>query len=589
MKVSLVLSCSLALSSLLASQGTFYVDATATGTANGKSWGNAYTSLTTALSAASAGEIWVARGRYVPIAKNASFALKSKLALYGGFSGSETKREERDPTTNLTILSGDINGDDKNGPGYYRDNATHVVTGTALAISTVLDGFTISGGEATGNDSGAGIDLHDSSLTIINCHITGNRASWGGGISAHGNGWLHLTECALNANYVHLYRGGALSLDTGAKARLVNCEISHNTIRSGATHGNGAGIYAGLGTVLELQGCQMTNNVVNFVFGGSGYAPSGGAITFLGTSLKLDRCRFEANQAPAGGAIYTYGSATIKHCVFANNKAVRAFNIGGWGGAIVNTSRAVSTVDHCVIYGNTASEDGGGIYGNKTITVSNSIIWGNRDSNGQVSESQVKRTKQRFCCIQNYLTARPGEDPIDPQKFPGCTLKDPLFVGAASYDFRLQTKSPCIDTGDPVSPGTGLDLFGNPRKLDGDLSGAWGTDMGVHEYSNIYLDLSVTSSATTHTITMQTSGLTGLSTWIVIGPKGPELAVSPFGTLFVDSARLALVPLGAVPAQLQFSLPSSIIPQGGIQLSAQALGFRGTAGNTSNPLVLNLR
>ncbi len=37
-----------------------------------------------------------------------SFELKNGVAIYGGFAGTETLRTQRNPATNVTVLSGDI-------------------------------------------------------------------------------------------------------------------------------------------------------------------------------------------------------------------------------------------------------------------------------------------------------------------------------------------------------------------------------------------------------------------------------------------------------------------------------------------------
>ena len=79
---------------------------------NGTSWANAYTSLQTALAASVAGdELWVAGRTYKPTTgtdQNATFALKSGVALYGGFAGSETARDQRDWATHVVTLTGEI-------------------------------------------------------------------------------------------------------------------------------------------------------------------------------------------------------------------------------------------------------------------------------------------------------------------------------------------------------------------------------------------------------------------------------------------------------------------------------------------------
>ena len=64
---------------------------------DGTSWDKAYPTLQSALSSTAAiPEIWVAAGTYKPDNnRSASFVLKANVAVYGGFSGSETFREAR--------------------------------------------------------------------------------------------------------------------------------------------------------------------------------------------------------------------------------------------------------------------------------------------------------------------------------------------------------------------------------------------------------------------------------------------------------------------------------------------------------------
>jgi hypothetical protein len=127
----------------------WYVKELGSGAKDGTSWDDAFDSIQDAIDAASpGGEIWVAAGTYVPgTLRTDTFQLKTGVALYGGFNGTETLRDERDWEANVTILSGDINGDDV-GFTNNGENVYHVVSAVG-ADGATIDGFTIAGGNAS--------------------------------------------------------------------------------------------------------------------------------------------------------------------------------------------------------------------------------------------------------------------------------------------------------------------------------------------------------------------------------------------------------------------------------------------------------
>jgi hypothetical protein len=144
------------------------------------SWSTAAHTLPSALAVVQDNdEVWVVSGIYSPSTQGSSFTFPNvdRLAILGGFSGTENFNTERnpDPATNGTVLSGDLNSDDtltvtSNVPsfGNRSDNCTHVVIFSQFSLNQdrrTLDGFTIKGGEASGSSSGltgfgGGIVIH---------------------------------------------------------------------------------------------------------------------------------------------------------------------------------------------------------------------------------------------------------------------------------------------------------------------------------------------------------------------------------------------------------------------------------------------
>jgi len=120
-----------------------YVDASAPGGGDGRSWQGAFSFLTDALADADADlavvEIHIAQGRYVPDQSHAvpggtgdraaSFEVRSGLALIGGFAGIGSGDPNAwDPELYESVLNGDLAGNDDPQTGLGRDeNAWTVV------------------------------------------------------------------------------------------------------------------------------------------------------------------------------------------------------------------------------------------------------------------------------------------------------------------------------------------------------------------------------------------------------------------------------------------------------------------------------
>jgi hypothetical protein len=238
----------------------WYVKADAEGDNDGSSWEDAFTDLQAALAVVQPGqEIWVAAGLYKPTGeetdREATFQLLDDVAIYGGFAGDETEREQRDWETNVTVLSGDIDNNDITDPsGVVTDtanivggNSYHVVTGSGVTTTAILDGFFITAGQTAGqadasNSSGpfdyipgspvltpisfnsniagihgGGMYNFESSPTLTNLSFSGNHAYAGGGGLANNDSRPVLINVTFSSNSATLGGGGMLNLCIGHK------------------------------------------------------------------------------------------------------------------------------------------------------------------------------------------------------------------------------------------------------------------------------------------------------------------------------------------------------------------------------------
>jgi predicted outer membrane repeat protein len=302
-----------------------YVDQDATGQANGTSWNDAYTGLQAALTAAKDGdEIWVAEGTYYPTSgtdPSATFTLKTGVKLFGGFEGNETERSARspDPTINATILSGDVGV-----RGESFDNVFHVVTAVGVS-NAVLDGFTVSGGNANGPDSaddyGGGMVIDASSLTGRNIIIQKNQAEeGGGGVIIRGNSPspdVAFVNVSVKQN-TSIY-GGGIRQGTGT-LEIVNGRFEGNTAddpQSG--EGGGGGLHVGTDRIFFGQTDQTL--LTNVVFIDNTAKNEGGALRTSSNNTTITNSTFYSNDGYSSDALYvtSEGEPVIQNCIVWND------------------------------------------------------------------------------------------------------------------------------------------------------------------------------------------------------------------------------------------------------------------------------
>jgi len=486
-----------------------YVNSGASSRGDGTSWATAFRDLADALDAAQsrAGsdtpvEIWVAAGTYVPDRgtgdRSRTFALRNHVAIYGGFAGTETSRLDRDPQTRRTILSGDLS---RNDDRFYNnaENAYHVVSGSGVDASAILDGFTITGGNADdryAGSEGGGLYIDDGSPTIQNCVFEYNSGWNAGGVFVSGDspafhnclfqqnagrnggaleafgGRTTLTACSFVANEGGY---GAAALFVGGEPMLLGCMFvgSH---AAADDYGQGGGILASAAAL----------TMANCTFEGNSADAEGGAVCLENSTAQLTNCSFFGNAAGAGGGLANVGgSALLVNCLFSGNRATDE----GGGGVYVVGPDANTDLINCTFSGNLApSGDGGGLNssGVKEPTIANCIFWGNSALAGPQIRGTVALS---YSCVEGGA-AGSGIIQSDP-RFVNAVGADGT-VGTADDDLRLRPDSPCIDAGDTllVPPTVATDLDGNARFRDDACTPDTGNttgdrpvvDMGAYEY-----------------------------------------------------------------------------------------------------------
>jgi hypothetical protein len=393
-----------------------YVDINATGANDGSSWADAYTDLQDGIDEAvfsSDKTVWVAAGTYKPgNTRSSRFNIPANgLKLFGGFDGTETQRDQRNPRANPTVISGDLNdNDDPNDISYNSssrsDNAYKVFYVNANDVE--INGFTIKGGHANQtsnnfNNRGAAIykEPTASNFTIKHCIITENVAN----------------------------REGTLNLGHTVNSNVLieSCEFSNNLGRYGA--GFSANQNSGNATLnIVVNNSLFYNNVSEDIAGAS---------ALNGSSLGI----FLNNGGQA--------NVTIKNNTFSNNYDLGTNTSFDKGTAILRrytSSDVLNAEVHNNVFWNNFSDNSAAV-NNQDIGIANglSITLLNFTHNNSIQTNLASKAST-FTESNNLST-------------------DPFFIDEANNDYGLQASSPMIDVGDnsQVLSGITEDILGNNR------------------------------------------------------------------------------------------------------------------------------
>lgn len=585
------------------SQSVYYVKPGGSG--NGSTWANASGDLQAMIDMANPDDqVWVAAGTYKPISlsgatgtttdRDVSFVLKSGVKVYGGFSGTESQLDQRNPAANITVLSGDIGAS-----GNHSDNAHHVVLSIKTDAQTLLDGFTIIHGTADGvgsvsvnginviRYSGGGIYANQSNTVFRNVRVLNNKSLGGddyygngGGIFAS-NSELTIEDSEVSENAAErvpdkaggtsgaIYIAGSANIR--AKLNLTRVKIEKNTAMN-----LGGAIYISGFTDSELTDVDFVENKTT--------NGSGGAIRIDGSSetnfnnFKMDGGSFVKNSATAaGGAVYVWSftnyhfnnivfsenvnnsagaamflfsgggtaapndEAVITNSVFYKNEA-RGATLGG--GAIFISNGTQATMVNNTFYDNYAKFNGGalGVFSNAVVKadIFNNIFYGNR-SDGADQDFYVGPLSTLN--LSHSITQGQGIDGVngvkinvDPQ-FSSIDPQNPHFL-------RLLEASPAVNAGDndKIPGGITKDLAGNDRIIDGTV------DMGAYEFKDdggptltqtITFDLDITKTYGDPEFEPNATASSGLP--VSYSSSNSDVAVAEDGKLVVKGAGTAQI------------------------------------------------
>jgi hypothetical protein len=471
------------------------VDGTNNG--DGSDWATEAMDLHSALGDAACSEIWVKAGVYKPVTplnpaavtraeREVSFRIDRALAVYGGFEGTETQLEQRDPDTHLTVLSGDIDGNDASDENGITQNAADISGANSFHVlwidggsvsggitqTTRIDGLIVSGGLADDsspwNPGGRGGGLYcdgeggECSPMLSNMVFVGNRAYYSGGAlynrGVNGISSPILERVRLAGNHAGQI-GGAIhndARDGTSHPQLADIDFSsnHAAVAGGAVFN--LGMFGSSSP--QINGATFHNNSAGEKGGGMASHSLAGE-----TAAQLTNVTFHANTAADGGAIFNHGRSSGSASPLLRNVTFNANSAGQAGGVIHNHASPGTLIEvdeaelqldagistpslvNVILWGNNADDLGSELFNDgATPTLRYSVVAG-----GCPADSD--------CSGGNIIEADPLLGPL--QDNGGFTRTQLIDLAGSALDSGSAADCPATDQRGVLRPqGNGCDI-----------------------------------------------------------------------------------------------------------------------------------
>lgn len=348
----------------------FVDQANASGTQDGLTWATAYTTIQAAIAdpRSETEQIFVARGIYPE-----NIVLTNSRQIYGGFEAGDTNLGDRDFEGNKTTILA-------TGPAPRR---ALTAIGTKF---TVVEGFSIGGGQATG----AGLDMQgggalyfaaDASNTLRHCTFDGNSANGdGGGMAVMEGSSPAIDQCTFTGNTTG-DDGGGIYITNGS-----NPILTGNWILNNMAGDLGGGFYVSFNSSPFFDGNLVDTNKareggggffrdnansqvdLTFFVGNVATERGGGVGCAQNSTVVFDFCFFQENEVEApeaairdpanteitgigsppsgfGGCVYVDSSAPVFiDCTFDGGAAQSGGGLGVWNGSPLITNALFQSI-----------------------------------------------------------------------------------------------------------------------------------------------------------------------------------------------------------------------------------------------------